>query len=98
MDNFAAVADAGAAGIIDRERKTSGPGRGRVAGAPENGTHPGDFRWKTYEEIALIMDVSLAAVETLLFRARRNLGKILRPLKNKGACWRKFLTANGLKE
>jgi RNA polymerase sigma-70 factor (ECF subfamily) len=42
------------------------------------------FEGKSYEEIAAIMDVSLSAVETLLFRARQNLGKILMPLKNKG--------------
>ena len=83
LDNFAAVADAG---IIDREREKlldqavdALPVRQKMALILAN------FDGKTYEEIALIMDVSLAAVETLLFRARRNLGKILRPLKNKGA-------------
>jgi len=43
-----------------------------------------NFEGKSYEEIAAIMEVSLAAVETLLFRARHNLAGILRPLKNKG--------------
>jgi len=42
------------------------------------------FDGRSYEEIAQIMDVSISAVETLLFRARQNLGKILKPLKNKG--------------
>lgn len=41
------------------------------------------FEGKSYEEIAAIMEVSISAVETLLFRARQNLGKILKPLKNK---------------
>ncbi|MBN2400207.1 MAG: sigma-70 family RNA polymerase sigma factor [Candidatus Aminicenantes bacterium] len=43
------------------------------------------FESKSYEEIAAIMNISISAVETLLFRARQNLGKILKPLKNKGA-------------
>jgi RNA polymerase sigma-70 factor, ECF subfamily len=43
-----------------------------------------NFEGKSYEEIAVIMEVSLAAVETLLFRARQNLAGILRPLKNRG--------------
>lgn len=42
------------------------------------------FEGKSYEEIATMMDVSLSAVETLLFRARQNLGRILGPLKKKG--------------
>jgi RNA polymerase sigma-70 factor (ECF subfamily) len=43
-----------------------------------------NFEGKSYEEIAAIMEVSIAAVETLLFRARQNLAAILRPLKIKG--------------
>jgi RNA polymerase sigma-70 factor (ECF subfamily) len=43
-----------------------------------------NFEGKSYEEIAVIMEISISAVETLLFRARRNLATILRPLKNKG--------------
>jgi RNA polymerase sigma factor (sigma-70 family) len=43
-----------------------------------------NFEGKSYEEIAVIMEISVSAVETLLFRARRNLAGILRPLKNKG--------------
>jgi RNA polymerase sigma-70 factor (ECF subfamily) len=39
------------------------------------------FEGNSYEEIASIMDISLSAVETLLFRARQNLGKKMRPLK-----------------
>jgi RNA polymerase sigma-70 factor (ECF subfamily) len=42
------------------------------------------FEDKSYEDIAAAMDVSVPAVESLLFRARQNLAVILRPLKNKG--------------
>jgi RNA polymerase sigma-70 factor (ECF subfamily) len=43
-----------------------------------------NFEGKSYEEIAAVMEVSISAVETLLFRARHKLAEILRPLKNKG--------------
>jgi RNA polymerase sigma-70 factor (ECF subfamily) len=39
---------------------------------------------RSYEEIAAAMEVSVASVESLLFRARRNLAAILGPLKQKG--------------
>jgi len=42
------------------------------------------FEDKSYEEIADAMCVSVASVESLLFRARRNLAASLRPLKQKG--------------
>jgi RNA polymerase sigma-70 factor (ECF subfamily) len=42
------------------------------------------FEAKSYEEIAAAMEVSVPAVESLLFRARRNLAEILRPLRKKG--------------
>ncbi len=42
------------------------------------------FEDKSYEEIAEAMGVSVASVESLLFRARRNLAARLRPLKIKG--------------
>lgn len=42
------------------------------------------FEDKSYEEIAAAMDVSLASVESLLFRARRNLAAALRPLRERG--------------
>jgi RNA polymerase sigma-70 factor (ECF subfamily) len=42
------------------------------------------FEDKSYEEIAAAMGVSLAAVESLLFRARQNLAALLRPLRRKG--------------
>ena len=42
------------------------------------------FEDKSYEEIAAVMEVSVPAVESLLFRARQNLAAILRPLKQKG--------------
>jgi RNA polymerase sigma-70 factor (ECF subfamily) len=42
------------------------------------------FEDKSYEEIAAAMEVSVASVESLLFRARRNLAGILRPLRQKG--------------
>jgi RNA polymerase sigma-70 factor (ECF subfamily) len=42
------------------------------------------FAGRSYEEIAVVMEVSVPAVESLLFRARKNLAEILRPLKQKG--------------
>ncbi len=42
------------------------------------------FEDKSYEDIAVAMDVSVPAVESLLFRARQNLAAILRPLREKG--------------
>jgi RNA polymerase sigma-70 factor (ECF subfamily) len=42
------------------------------------------FEDKSYEEIAAAMGVSLASVESLLFRARQNLAAVLRPLRQKG--------------
>lgn len=42
------------------------------------------FEGKSYEEIAAVMEISVPAVESLLFRARRNLAATLRPLKKKG--------------
>lgn len=42
------------------------------------------FEDKSYEEIAAAMEVSVASVESLLFRARKNLAGILRPLEQKG--------------
>jgi RNA polymerase sigma-70 factor (ECF subfamily) len=54
------------------------PARQRVALALAS------FEDKSYEDIAAAMDVSVPAVESLLFRARQNLAAILRPLKKKG--------------
>ena len=42
------------------------------------------FEDRSYEEIAAAMEASVPAVESLLFRARKNLAAILRPLKKKG--------------
>lgn len=42
------------------------------------------FEDKSYEEIAAAMGVSVASVESLLFRARRNLAVALGPLRDKG--------------
>ena len=42
------------------------------------------FADRSYEEIAVVMEVSVPAVESLLFRARQNLAAALRPLKIKG--------------
>jgi len=42
------------------------------------------FEEQSYEEIAVVMEVSVASVESLLFRARQNLAAILRPLKRNG--------------
>jgi RNA polymerase sigma-70 factor (ECF subfamily) len=42
------------------------------------------FSDRSYEEIAGVMEVSVPAVESLLFRARKKLADILRPLKQKG--------------
>jgi RNA polymerase sigma-70 factor, ECF subfamily len=61
-----------------RQALASLPARQRVALALAS------FEDKSYEEIAAAMNVSVAAVESLLFRARQNLAAILRPLKKKG--------------
>jgi RNA polymerase sigma-70 factor (ECF subfamily) len=42
------------------------------------------FEDRSYEEIAEALEASVPAVESLLFRARKNLAAILRPLKKKG--------------
>ena len=42
------------------------------------------FADRSYEEIAVVMDVSVPSVESLLFRARKNLADILRPQKQQG--------------
>jgi RNA polymerase sigma factor (sigma-70 family) len=85
VGDFAAESTAAGAAIIARQRKSllnkalnALPVRQKIALILAN------FEGKSYEEIAVIMEVSLSAVETLLFRARHNLAEILRPLKNKG--------------
>jgi len=85
--DLAAAAETAGAELIAREREKlleqamdALPVRQKMALVLAN------FEGKSYEEIAAIMEVSVSAVETLLFRARKNLGKILRPLKNKSAC------------
>jgi RNA polymerase sigma-70 factor (ECF subfamily) len=42
------------------------------------------FEGHSYKEIAHIMDVSLASVESLIFRAKQNLKKTLLPLRERG--------------
>jgi len=42
------------------------------------------FEGRSYKEIAQIMGVSLASVESLIFRARQNLKKTLLPLRERG--------------
>jgi RNA polymerase sigma-70 factor (ECF subfamily) len=85
LGEFAAETNAAGAEIITRERENllnkalNGlPVRQKMALILAN------FEGKSYEEIAAVMEVSVSAVETLLFRARQNLAGILRPLKNKG--------------
>jgi RNA polymerase sigma-70 factor (ECF subfamily) len=85
LGDFAAETDPAGAEILARERENlldkalnALPARQKMAIILAN------FEGKSYEEIATIMEVSISAVETLLFRARQNLGKILRPQKNKG--------------
>ena len=41
------------------------------------------FEGKSYEEIAAVMEVSIPAVESLLFRARQSLAAVLRPWNKK---------------
>ena len=84
--DLAAAAETADADLIAREREKlleqamdALPMRQKMALVLAN------FEGKSYEEIASVMDVSVSAVETLLFRARQNLGKIVRPLKNKNA-------------
>jgi RNA polymerase sigma-70 factor (ECF subfamily) len=83
--DFAAETAAAGAEIMIRERQNLLdkalnvlPARQRMALILAN------FEDKSYEEIAAVMEVSISAVETLLFRARQNLAVILRPLKSKG--------------
>lgn len=42
------------------------------------------FEGKSYKEITQIMRLSLSSVESLIFRAKENLGKKLLPLRKKG--------------
>ena len=42
------------------------------------------FEGYSYAEIAELMNLSLSSVESLLFRAKQNIAKILLPLKKKG--------------
>ncbi len=42
------------------------------------------FEGYSYAEIAELMNVSISSVESLLFRAKQNMAKILLPLKEKG--------------
>ena len=85
LGDFATETDSAGAEIIARERQDlldkamdALPARQKLALILAN------FEGRSYEEIASLMEVSVSAVETLLFRARQNLGAILRPLKNKG--------------
>lgn len=85
LGDFAAETDPAGTEILARERKNlldralnALPARQKLAIILAN------FEGKSYEEIATIMEVSISAVETLLFRARQNLGNILKPQKNKG--------------
>jgi len=91
LGEFAAETNAAGAEILTRERESflnkalNGlPVRQKMALILAN------FEGKSYEEIAVIMEVSISAVETLLFRARQNLAAILKPLKKKVNCERKF--------
>ncbi|MBN2345426.1 MAG: sigma-70 family RNA polymerase sigma factor [Candidatus Aminicenantes bacterium] len=61
-----------------REAMSALPARQRLALALAS------FEDKSYEEIAEVMDVSVASVESLLFRARRKLAAALRPLRSRG--------------
>lgn len=83
--DFAAAADAAGTEILAQEQQilvnnalNALPARQKMALILAN------FEGKSYEEIAVIMKVSISAVETLLFRARQNLAAILKPLKKKG--------------
>jgi RNA polymerase sigma-70 factor, ECF subfamily len=85
LGDFAGMADEAGAMIMAREREEVLnkaldvlPPRQRLALILAN------FEGKSYEDIAAALDISVSAVETLLFRARQNLAAILRPLKNKG--------------
>jgi RNA polymerase sigma-70 factor (ECF subfamily) len=85
LGDFLTAADAAGAEIITREREnlleqalSVLPARQKMA------LILASFEGESYEGIATIMEISVSAVETLLFRARQNLGKILKPLKNRG--------------
>ena len=85
LGDFAAETNVAGAEIMIRERENlltqamaALPARQKMA------LILASFEGKSYEEIAAVMEVSISAVETLLFRARQNLAAILRPLKKKG--------------
>jgi len=71
-------------GLVAAEREAllksalASPARQRLALALAS------FEGRSYEEIAAAMEVSVPAVESLIFRARRNLAAVLRPLRQKG--------------
>jgi RNA polymerase sigma-70 factor (ECF subfamily) len=86
-ENLPAGGDVGQAGddLVAAERETRL--RGALATLPPRqrlALALASFEDKSYEEIAAVMEVSVASVESLLFRARQNLAAILRPLKRKG--------------
>ena len=85
LGDFAAENNSAGTEMIARERQNhldkamdALPARQKLALILAN------FEGRSYEEIAAVMECSVAAVETLLFRARQNLAARLRPLKNKG--------------
>ncbi|MCX6557432.1 MAG: sigma-70 family RNA polymerase sigma factor, partial [Candidatus Aminicenantes bacterium] len=85
LGDFAAETNSAGSEIIAQERQNlldkamdTLPARQKMALILAN------FEGKSYEEIAGLMEVSISAVETLLFRARQNLAAMLRPLKKKG--------------
>jgi RNA polymerase sigma-70 factor (ECF subfamily) len=86
-ENLPAGGEAGQAGddLVAAERETRL--RGALAALPPRqrlALALASFEDKSYEEIAAVMEVSVASVESLLFRARRNLAAILRPLRHNG--------------
>ncbi len=72
--------------ILERQesRKLVQDAVGRLPGQQRLAIILNRFEGRSYREIAELMGLSLPAVESLLFRAKGNLLKMLTPLKEKG--------------
>jgi RNA polymerase sigma-70 factor (ECF subfamily) len=85
LGDFAVETNSAGAEIMTRERKSFLDKALNVLPARQKmALILASFEGKSYEEIAAVMEISVLAVESLLFRARKNLAETLRPLKKKG--------------
>ncbi len=86
LDDTIAGKDGGMEQRYDAERK-AGLLRQAMSRLPERQRMAlilAKFEGKSYEEIAQVMRISVSSVESLLFRAREGLRKILLPLRERG--------------